>query len=123
MTRAQATGVAGNRDKGSDGHSGHNAHSAAEKIEVENVNLPGHVYRVDARKYEAMKHVMLKTLPATSPGVTLDELRPRVVPQLPEDLFPGGATAGWWVKAVQLDLEAKGVIAREKTRPLRLRRV
>jgi hypothetical protein len=95
--------------------------STAGKIEVENVNLPGHSRRVDAGKYQAMKQAMLKTLPATSPGLTLAELRPRLYPQLPEDLFPGGATAGWWVKAVQLDLEAKGVIAREKTKPLRLR--
>lgn len=32
---------------------------------------------------------------------------------LPESLFPGGAKAGWWTKAVQLDLEAKGLIAGE----------
>jgi hypothetical protein len=42
---------------------------------------------------------------------------------LPEELFPGGAKAGWWTKAVQLDLEAKKVIVREKTTPLRLRKV
>jgi hypothetical protein len=35
---------------------------------------------------------------------------------------PGGATAGWWLKAVRLDLEAKGIVAREKTTPLRLRK-
>lgn len=29
------------------------------------------------------------------------------------------AMAGWWSKAVQLDLEAKGVIARESSKPLR----
>ncbi len=33
-----------------------------------------------------------------------------------------GARAGWWAKTVQLDLEAKGVIARGRTRPLRLRK-
>jgi hypothetical protein len=45
-----------------------------------------------------------------------------VVPHLPADLFPGGAKAGWWSKTVQLDLEAKGVIAREASRPLRWHR-
>ena len=34
----------------------------------------------------------------------------------------GGAKAGWWAKTVQLDLEAKGAIVREKTRPLRFHR-
>ena len=41
------------------------------------------------------------------------------ISHLPQDLFPEGAKAGWWMKAAQLDLEAKGVIAREKTKPLR----
>jgi hypothetical protein len=34
----------------------------------------------------------------------------------------GGAKAGWWAKTVQLDLEARGIIKRVKTSPLRLRR-
>jgi hypothetical protein len=32
---------------------------------------------------------------------------------------PGGAKAGWWVKTVQLDLEAKGIVVRDGGRPLR----
>jgi hypothetical protein len=46
-----------------------------------------------------------------------------VLPHLPEALFPAGARAGWYTKAVQLDLEARGIIARESTRPLRLHKV
>jgi len=38
---------------------------------------------------------------------------------LPDDLFPAGATSGWWQKTVQLDLEAKGVVVRSDTKPLR----
>jgi hypothetical protein len=30
-------------------------------------------------------------------------------------LFPQGAKSGWWQKAVQLDLEAKGAIVRDDT--------
>jgi hypothetical protein len=45
-----------------------------------------------------------------------------VITHLPVELFPGGAKAGWWAKTVQLDLEAKGIIAREKAKPLRLRK-
>ena len=89
------------------------------KIAVENVNHPGQVTSVDADKYEAMKRAFLKVLPKKSPGLTATEIRPRLMAHLPEKLFPGGATAGWWQKAVQLDLEAKGVVAREKTSPLR----
>ncbi len=45
-----------------------------------------------------------------------------VVPHLPNDHVPRGAKAGWWSKAVQLDLEAKVVIAREASKPLRRHR-
>jgi hypothetical protein len=90
-----------------------------EKVTVRNINVPGQENRVDRAKYEAMKVAMLTVLPAQAPGLTQAELFAAVVPHLPEDLFPGGAKAGWWVKTVQLDLEARGEVAREATRPLR----
>jgi uncharacterized protein DUF6958 len=89
------------------------------KIEIENVLSPGRTFRVDADKYDAMRRAFLKVLPATSPGLTAAEVGSAILSHLPEDLFPQGAKAGWWKKAVQLDLEAKGVIARERTKPLR----
>ena len=92
------------------------------KIEIENVNHPGKVERVDAAMYEAMKRAILTVLPASSPGMTVGEVQNAVPAHLPEALYPGGAKAGWWMKAVQLDLEAKGIIEREKTKPLRLHR-
>lgn len=95
---------------------------AGDKIEVENVNHPGKTERVDAGKYQAMKTAMLASLPNGTPGMILDDLREKVKPLLPEDLFPGGKTSGWWIKCVQLDLEAKGVLGREKTSPIRLYR-
>ena len=91
------------------------------KIEIENVNSPGHVGRVDRAKYAAMKEALLSVLPKASPGLTVAEAKAELLPLLPQALFPEGAKAGWWLKATQLDLEAKGVIQREKTRPLRLR--
>ena len=91
-------------------------------IDVENVNHPGRVKPVDAQMYQAMKRAFLKVLPRTSPGLTLAQVRERIVAHLPEAVFPDGAKAGWWAKTVQLDLEAKGTIARERTKPLRLRR-
>jgi len=61
-------------------------------------------------------------LPTDAPGLTQAQMQDAVVSDLPEDLFPGGAKAGWWAKTVQLDLEAKGVIAREPCQPLRRHR-
>jgi len=92
---------------------------SGQKIEIENVTSPGRVTRVDADKYEAMKRAMLTILPATSPGLTAAEMLEGVIAHLSDDLFPQGAKAGWWMKGVQLDLEAKNVIAREDTQPLR----
>ena len=88
------------------------------KIEVENVNHPGKTARVDADKYAAMRAALEATLPR---GVwaTQAELRQIVLPRLPDHLFPGGATSGWWAKTVQLDLEAKGLLVRDGGKPLR----
>lgn len=93
------------------------------KVAMENPNSPDRPVRVDADKYHAMRDAMLAVLPATVPGLTVAEVKARLLPLLPETLFPGGAKAGWWLKGVQLDLEAKGVIAREQTKPLRLHRL
>lgn len=90
------------------------------KIQIENVLQPGKTYSADAAKYVAMKTAVLAVLPNRSPGLTVADVQQRVLGHLPEDLFPGGAKSGWWMKAVQLDLEAKGIIRREKTAPVRL---
>ncbi len=92
-------------------------------INMQNVNHPGKVYPGDAAKYNAMRAAVLKILPKATPGLTLAELRAAVAPHLPESLFPGGATAGWWIKALQLDLEARKIIAREAVSPLRFRQL
>jgi hypothetical protein len=94
-----------------------------EKIIVENVNVPGNTTRVSKAMYDAMQQAMWKVLPSRSPGLTQTEIREAVIPYLPEDLFPGGAKAGWWSKTVQLDQEAKGTLIREATKPLRWHRV
>ena len=92
-----------------------------DKIGVLNVKQPGHVGRVDAGKYHAMKAAMLKVVPADMRGLQAKEIIAAVKPHLPQDLFPGGATAGWWVKCVQLDMEARGQMQRSDTSPLRFR--
>lgn len=94
-----------------------------ERIEIENVLQPGKTYRVDAQKFAAMRDAVLAELPGEQPGLTPAELKARVLERLPESLFPGGDKAGWWMKAVQLDLEAKRMIARAPTAPVRLHRL
>jgi len=95
----------------------------ADRIEIENVGQPGKVYRVDAEKFAAVRVAVLAALPAEAPGMSVSDLITAVKPNLPEDLFSGGEKAGWWVKAVQLDLEAKKVIARAEKPPVRLYRL
>jgi hypothetical protein len=91
-----------------------------DKIEIENFASPGHIQRVDRAKYLAMRKALLSVLSANAPGITVPEAKAAVLPRVPEDLFPGGAKTGWWLKAVQLDLEAKGMIRRGPARPVRL---
>ena len=89
-----------------------------ETITVENVNHPGTTSRVNKEKYDAMRKVVLKVVPKKQPGLTQKEMFEAVKPHLPDDLWPGGAKSGWWVKTVQLDLEAKGLLARTDSKPL-----
>jgi hypothetical protein len=89
------------------------------KITIENIASPGHSYRVDRTKYMAMREALMTVLPAEPPGITVADAKEALLPHLSEDLFPGGAKAGWWLKAVHLDLEAKRVISRSN-KPVRL---
>ncbi|MCP4559971.1 MAG: hypothetical protein GY873_05745 [Bosea sp.] len=94
-----------------------------DKIEIENVNKPGKSERVDRAKYQAMRKALLAALPEEAPGLTVPDAKEALLPLLPDELFPQGATAGWWLKAVQLDLEAKGVIKRAPRKPVHLYRL
>lgn len=93
-----------------------------DRVIVENVIRPGSRRGVDGTKYRAMRQAVLAVVPRRSPGLTLADALAAATSRLPPALFPGGAGAGWWFKTVQLDLEAKGVLVREKTSPIRVRR-
>lgn len=93
-----------------------------DKVEVENINTPGRTERVNREKYEAMREALLAVLPIESPGITAAVAKEALIPLLPQDLFPGGAKSGWWLKTAQLDLEAKDIVKRELTKPLRFHR-
>ncbi len=95
---------------------------AADKIEIESITSPHRTERVDRTKYTAMREALLPVLPTTPPGITVAAAKAALLLNLPEEVFPGGEKAGWWLKAVQLDLEAKGLIARGSAKPVRLYR-
>lgn len=90
-----------------------------DKITIESATS-SHVQRVDRARYMAMRDALMASLPAHAPGITVSEAKSALLPGLPQALFPGGDKAGWWLKAVQLDLEAKGVIRRAPGSPVRL---
>lgn len=97
--------------------------SKTDTIEVLNVLQPGKTYSANREKYDAMKQAVLRVLPRKTPGFTVEELGKAVLPHLPQTLFPGGEKSGWWIKCVQLDQEARGVITRENSKPLRLHKI
>ena len=74
--------------------------------------------RVDATKYAAMERVLLRVMPKKPPGMTESAMRAAVAKAAPKTIFPK-TTHGWWAKCVQLDLEARGRLRREKTTPAR----
>jgi hypothetical protein len=90
-----------------------------DKLTIENIASPGHTYRVNREKYMAMREALMQVLPSEPPGLTVAAAKEALLPHLSEPLFPGGEKAGWWLKAVHLDLEAKGVIGRTP-KPVRL---
>ena len=94
-----------------------------EKIEIESITAPGRTEWVNKAKYLAMRDALLPVLPTEAPGIKVAEAKAALLSGLSQELFPGGEKAGWWLKAVQLDLEAKGVIARGSTKPVMLHRV
>lgn len=97
------------------------AKTAREMVVVENVNHPGKTERVDAGKYKLARAAMLKLLPKAAPGMTQHEMMLAMREALPLDVFPG-TTTSWWMKTVQLDLEAKGLVLRDPGKPLRWRK-
>jgi hypothetical protein len=94
-----------------------------DRVEVENVNVPGRTTRVDAARYAAMREAILAVTPTAALGLSAAEMVERVRPHLPDELWPGGEKVGWWQKTVQLDLEAKGLLVRDPAaRPMRWHR-
>ena len=80
--------------------------------------------QLDADKYEAMKSAILRVVPADERGIEFERLPEAVRAGLDDRLYgPGGPSIPWYCVAVNLDLEARGLIEEVPgTRPARLRR-
>ena len=89
-----------------------------ETIEV--LTREGKPWRCNGAKFEEMRKALLSVLPTEPPGLKVADAQAALLPKLDPDLFPGGAKAGWWLKAVQLDHEARGLIMRAAGSPVRL---
>jgi hypothetical protein len=87
---------------------------------VEVLNRDGTPYRANGEKFAAMRAALMAVLPVGPPGMTVAEAKAALLPMLDGGLFPGGEKAGWWIKAVQLDHEARGLILRGRASPVRL---
>ena len=89
-------------------------------LQVKPISFDGDVIHADvavgARPHSG-DAAMLEVMASAEP-MTATAMKEAAKAHLPDDLFPGGATSGWWQKCVQLDLEAKGVIERHATKPL-----
>jgi hypothetical protein len=93
------------------------AKAAGDRVTVENVNHPGKTSTVDGARYREARAALLAALPKSG-GLTQAEMIAGVRRRLSGDL---AAKAGWWTKCVQLDLEAKRVVVREGSKPIRWR--
>ena len=92
-------------------------------VVVRTPNKPRYSQRVDAEAYEGMRKAMMKVLPRKAPGLTQAEMWAALKKAAPKRLFGRRWKIGWWMKSVQLDLEARKVVVRENTKPLRWHRV
>ena len=94
------------------------AKAPAATVDVLNVLQPGKTYKRNAEKYEIARKAFLKFMPAKGPGLTQAEMHVAIKKALPSF----GSTAGWWMKTVQLDAEARGDVVRDGGKPLRWKR-
>lgn len=75
---------------------------------------------VRSDKYDLVRDEVLRVLPRSGAGWTTEELVAELLRVLPADGFPTPASVRWFVTAVRIDLEARGVIARTgRRKPLR----
>lgn len=63
-------------------------------IEIESITSPDWSGRVNRAKYMAMRDAFLPVLPTEAPGMAIAEAKEALLPNLSQELFPGGEKAG-----------------------------
>ncbi|WKZ38338.1 MAG: hypothetical protein QY332_10395 [Anaerolineales bacterium] len=84
-------------------------------IQARNVNHPEYQENLNETKYAIIRDAILAILPQS--GMSFAELEEKVRAYLIKQdvsmvLFPKPGSVRWYTKAVQLDLEARGIIER-----------
>jgi hypothetical protein len=67
---------------------------------------------VRSDKYQLVSRAVLDLLPPSGEGHTTEELVAALAPRLSLSLFPTLASIRWFLTAVRIDLEARGLIQR-----------
>ncbi len=67
---------------------------------------------VRSDKYQLVSQAVLELLPASGSGLTSEALVTALAQRLPLSLFPTFASIRWFLTAVRIDLEARGLIQR-----------
>ena len=88
-------------------------------VTVENLKKSGKTHQLNAVKYNAVRDAMSRVMTKDASGLTIADIKSTTLTHLPDDMFPSGNKLGQWQKSVQLDFQAKGVIKRAATKPLR----
>ncbi|HWA55833.1 MAG TPA: hypothetical protein VG692_01195 [Gemmatimonadales bacterium] len=75
---------------------------------------------VRSDKYHLVSRAVLEHLPVSGEGPTSEELVQQLSRALPLSLFPTTASIRWFLTAVRIDLEARGLIQRAgRSKPAR----
>jgi hypothetical protein len=77
--------------------------------------------RISPERAALVRTALPRLLPRDGDGITWATLCAGIAPLLPASLFPQPGVVHWYVKAVRLDLETRGVIERVPGVPVRFR--
>lgn len=90
------------------------------KVEVRSPKSSKSTTRIDAAKYWAVRHAILKAVPISDYGMPMKHLSAEVARRLPEGI-PGGGSIDRYTMLVKDDLVVRGLIERVPgSRPQRL---
>ena len=85
-------------------------------VKVRAINAPKHAREVDAAKYAPMKRVVLRVFRESDEGLTQRRMFAAIKARIDRSKYRTDGVMRWWAKSVQLDLEARGELVRERGR-------